>query len=85
LGSELTKTVASWIAERLWAELAGLGELWLRLIAWLVAENARLLAPLEHSIALLLILPLYVLAVLVVGRGLGLLSPRGQRPIGGMR
>ncbi|HEY5160678.1 MAG TPA: hypothetical protein VII83_06355 [Gaiellaceae bacterium] len=85
MGSELTKTVASWIAERLWAELAGLGELWLRLIAWLVAENGRLLAPLEHSIALLLILPLYVLAVLVVGRGLGLLSPRGQRPIGGMR
>lgn len=85
MSSEFAEMVASWIAGRLWAELAGLAELWLRLVAWLAAENARALVSLDHSLGLLFVLPLYVLGVLVVGRALGLLSLRAQRPVGGMR
>jgi hypothetical protein len=83
--SEFTKTVASLIAGRLWAELGGLAGLWLRLAAWLAAENARALVALDHSLVLLLVLPLYVLGVLAVGRALGLLSLRARRPVGGTR
>jgi hypothetical protein len=85
VSSEYTETVASWVAGRLWTELAGVAELWLRLVAWLVAENAGALASLDHSSALLFVLPFYVFGVLAAGRALGLLSLRAQRPVGGTR
>jgi len=85
VSSEFAEMVASWIVERLWAELFGLAELWLRLADWFAAENTRVLVALDHSFALLLVLPFYVLGVLVAGRALGLLSVRAQRPVGGTR
>ena len=85
MSSEFTKTVASLIAGWLWGEMSGPAELWLRLAAWLAAENARALVALDHSLVLLLVLPFYVLGVLAVGRALGLLSLRARRPVGGTR
>lgn len=85
MSSEFTETVASLIAGRLWAELSGLLGLWPRLVGWLAAENARVLVSLDHSLALLVIGPFYVLGVLALGRALGLLSLRAQRPVGGTR
>jgi len=85
VSGEFAEMVASWIAERLWAETVWLAELWLRLVAWFAAENARVLVALDHSLVLLLVLPFYVLGVLVAGRALGHLSLRAQRPVGGTR
>ena len=85
MGSELAETVVSMIAGWLWAALSGLAELWLRLGAWLLAENVRALGSLDHASALLLVAPLYVLGVLAAGRARGLLSLRTQRPVGGTR
>jgi hypothetical protein len=63
-------------------ELARFGELWLRLVSWLVSENERVLGSLPAPSALW-----YVLVLLVAGRAL--FSPalragrRQRRAIGG--
>jgi hypothetical protein len=72
------------VAAGLWAEIESFGELWLRLVSWLIDENGRALASLPSPLA-----PWLVLLAIVAGRALFLSLDRAQmgmqRPTGGTR
>ncbi len=78
----LIETAGQQFVDGLWAEIVKLGELWLHLVSWLIAENGRPLVSLSEPLA-----PWIVLLLIVAGRALSpaftQTSPRTQRPTGG--
>ena len=61
MSSLLLETVER-LVDELWTELARLGELWLQMVSWLIAENVRVLASLSAPLTLWLALLLIVAA-----------------------
>ena len=61
----LIETAGQQFVDGLWAEIVKLGELWLHLVSWLIAENGRALVSLPEPLA-----PWLVLLLIVAGRAL---------------
>ncbi|MGD0273251.1 MAG: hypothetical protein ABSB96_05955 [Gaiellaceae bacterium] len=82
MSSLLIETVGRQFLNGLWTELVKLGQLWLHLVSWLIAENERVLASLSAPLA-----PWLVLLLIVAGRALlpalAHTHLRTQRPTGG--
>jgi len=84
VSSLFIETAGRQVLDGLWAEVGKLGQLWLHLVSWLIAENGRALASLSMPLA-----PWFVLLLIVAGRALlptfADTCPGTQRPTGGTR